>query len=327
MNMDEKLALLRAVEASGFAITEALERLDVPRSTYYRWRAKFRKYGKVGLRDKSSRPQYQWNELLKEEKQIIDDVAINHPEWSSREISHFITDSRGFSVSEITVFRRLKAQGLIRPQVVQSFPAGTEYKDKPSRVNEQWQTDATYMFIKNWGWYYLISILDDFSRKILAWKLQRTMTADDFAEVIELACEKYGLKDAGSMPRLVSDRGPALISEDFGIYLEAKGIGHILASPYHPQTNGKIERYHRSLKSQVKLVVWEAPDQLKAEIGRFIHYYNTKRYHEALGNVTPNDVFYGRREAIIQKRKETKSETMKKRKERNRKLYQNQQMC
>jgi len=122
------------------------------------------------------------------------------------------------------------------------------------------------------------------------------------------------------MPKLVSDRGPALISDDFKCYLKAKEIHHILASPYHPQTNGKIERYHKSLKSKVKLVECEAPEALEAEVGAFISYYNTQRYHEALGNVTPDDVYYGRRSVIVRKRKEVKVETMNRRKEMNKKM-------
>ena len=329
MNMDEKLELLNAVEESGFSITESLKRLDVPRSTYYRWRAKFRKYGKQGLKDKPPARLKNWNELLPQEWKVVDEVADQNPEWSSREVSHFVTDNRGFSVSEMTVFRHLKKRGLIRSQVVNSFPAGPEYSYKPGEINEQWQTDATYLFIKNWGWYYLISVLDDFSRKIMARQLLPSMTAEDFAKVVESACETHGLDPLRSdkMPRLVSDRGPALISKDFGDYLKAKKIGHILASPYHPQTNGKIERYHRSLKSQVKLFTWESPSELEKEINTFIDYYNTKRYHEALGNVTPDDVYYGRREKIVKKRKEVKDETLKKRKKYNKNLIQNIEMC
>ena len=119
------------------------------------------------------------------------------------------------------------------------------------------------------------------------------------------------------MPRLVSDRGPALVSQDLGEYLEAKGIGHILASPYHPQTNGKIERFHKSLKGKVNLMVWDSADALKAELGQFISYYNSKRYHESLGNVTPDDVFFGKRESIIEERRKTKLKTMAERKNRN----------
>ena len=114
----------------------------------------------------------------------------------------------------------------------------------PGPINEQWQIDASYLLVKNWGWYFLISVLDDYSRKILAWKLQRSMTADSFSEVVEMACEVSGMEQTPPYrkARLLSDRGSALISRDFGPYLEAKGLGRILASPYHPQTNGKIDR-------------------------------------------------------------------------------------
>lgn len=328
MNVDEKLSLLRAVELSGFKVTDALKILDIPRSTYYRWRSKFRKNGKAGLKDKSSRPMTQWNQLLPDEVKQILDIGYDYPEWSCREVSFYITDNFNFSVSEASVYRIFKENGLIREQKINSFPANESYSHKPSKVNEQWQTDATYILVKNWGWFYLISVLDDFSRKILAWKLQNSMDAESFAQVVELATEKTGLikQEPYLMPKLVSDRGPALISESFGDYLEAKGIGHILASPYHPQTNGKIERYHKSLKGKINLMVWDCPNALKEEIGKFIHYYNSKRYHESLGNVTPDDVYYGRRDSIIEARNQKKMNTMMKRREYNN-LYKEIKKC
>jgi len=317
--MEQKLEILRAVECSPLPVTQALARLDMPASTYYRWRRKFRTQGRRGLQDLSSHKGRGWNQLLPEERDKILEVAMLQTEWSPREIATHIADQAGFTISESTVYRVLKAVGWIKPRVVKTFPAAGEYHSKTSRPNEQWQTDATYLHAKNWGWYYLISVLDDFSRRIVAWKLQPCMDADAFSEVIELACEATGIQDVPpeDRPRLVSDRGAALISRGFGDYLEARGLGHILASPYHPQTNGKIERYHRSCKEKGLLEVWETPMALEREIGRFIDYYNRHRYHEALGNVTPDDVYFSRREAILARRAALKIKTLARRRARN----------
>ncbi len=317
MNADEKMTLIYAVEESGFKITDALRRLGIPRSTYYRWRSKLRREGLIGLRDKKPIPKNQWNAITPVEDKTILEIAEKKPELSSREISFSITDKKDFTVSESTVYRILKREGLIRESKIESFPAAKEYHTRPQYVNEQWQTDATYLHVEGWGWFYLISILDDYSRKIISWKIQNSMTAEDFIEVVDDACDKAGL-DRENMPNLVSDRGPALISDDLKKYLVQQDIHHILASPYHPQTNGKIERYHKSLKSKVKLYIYSCPNELKAEVGKFISYYNKKRYHESLGNVTPDDVFYGRREKIIKAREEKRRLTLIRRKEYNR---------
>jgi putative transposase len=322
MTPDEKLEILRTVEKSSLPVNESLVRLDVPSSTYYRWKANFARHGVEGLQDRSPFKGRTWNELLPHEEKRILEVAELYPERFSREISVHITDNEDFSVSESTVYRVFKRNDLIRTSDTKTFPAGPEYTVKTKRVNEMWQTDACHLIVKNWGWYYLISVLDDFSRKILAWLLQRSMDTDAFSEVIELACEATGMDGVPieNRVKLLSDRGSALISKPFGEYLEAKKLGHIFASPYHPQTNGKIERYHRSCKERIHLLVWEYPDDLRQEITRFVTYYNTQRYHEALGNVTPDDVYYGRREAIMERRKQVKRATLMRRKQVNRTL-------
>ena len=315
MTAKSKLEVLRAVAGGGLPARRALSQLAIAKSTYYRWRRIFRQRGQPGLHNRPPARQRIWNQILPEERDKILEIALLFPDWAPRQISCHITDTAGFSVSESSVYRILKREGLIHEVQQKTFPAGAEYRIKTSRPNQQWQTDATYLLVKNWGWYYLISVLDDFSRRILAWRLQSAMATSDFSDVIEAACESVGLSSISEAdrPRLVTDRGAALISKDFGRYLEIKGIGHILASPYHPQTNGKIERYHRSCKEQINLVVWESPEELEREISLFIAYYNSRRYHEALGNVTPDDVYFGRGVSIQTGRRKLQGKTLSRR--------------
>jgi transposase InsO family protein len=320
MTLEQKLEILGAVKSSTLPVTEALNRLDIPFSTYYRWKANLEREGIEGLRDRSPFKGRVWNQILPEEEQKILRIGDLHPEWSPREISYDVSDNHGFTVSESSVYRMLKRCGLLKVRNEKTFSAGREFRVKTQRINEMWQTDASHLLVKNWGWYYLISVLDDFSRKILAWLLQPSMDTDAFSEVIELACEATGIDRLPQEHRakLLSDRGSALISKPFAEYLQAKGLNHIFASPYHPQTNGKIERYHRSCKEKITLIVWQLPEQLEQEIEGFVHYYNTSRYHEALGNVTPDDVYFGRKKAIWKRRKSLKKLTLMRRKDVNR---------
>jgi len=311
MTSEQKRMVVEEVERGMVPACVALQHMGVASSTYYRWRKAYRRGGLEGLRDHSREPRRVWNRVTEEERDAVIEQALRHPDEPSRQIAFRVTDACGFSVSESTVYRILKAKGLVAAREVKGFPAGDEYPDKPTRVNEQWQTDATYLKVVGWGWYFLISVLDDVSRRILSWRLQSQMDGEAFSEVVQDALGATGLEQAPRLrkPRLLSDNGSGLVGKAFRDYVEGVGITPILASPYHPQTNGKIERYHRSLKERVLLTVHTMPWDLTEEIAAFVAYYNSERYNEALGNVTPDDVYFGRREAVLEARDKLKAET------------------
>jgi transposase InsO family protein len=182
-----------------------------------------------------------------------------------------------------------------------------------------WATDASYFRVVGWGYYYLVTVMDDFSRFILAYKLQEDMTTDSLIEVVQEAIDITGMDDVPVQDRtkLLSDNGSGYVSRAFRDYLHMVGIRHILASPFHPQTNGKLERYHRTLKTEVNQVPYEVVSDLESAIQSFVDFYNHQRYHKALGNVTPADVLEGQRELILARRKEVRRETFERRRRYN----------
>jgi putative transposase len=155
--------------------------------------------------------------------------------------------------------------------------------------------------VTGWGWYFLSTILDDYSRYIIVWTLSTTMSAGDVKETLDRAVEKTGVTEVRvrHRPRLLSDNGSAYVSKELQAYLSEKDISHTRGRPYHPQTQGKIERYHRTLKNLVTLRHYYAPWELEQEIKRFVRWYNTGRYHESLKNLTPDDVYRGRDREIL----------------------------
>jgi len=191
-------------------------------------------------------------------------------------------------------------------------------KDKDRRtaaINEMWQTDFTYFKIIGWGWYYLSTILDDYSRYIIAWKLCTNMRAEDVTDTIELALQASGCDQAvvRHKPRLLSDNGSCYISGDLAEWLEDQKMTHVRGAPFHPQTQGKIERWHQTMKNRVLLENYYLPGDLERQIEAFVDYYNNQRYHESLNNVTPADVYFGRDKAILREREKIKKLTIRQR--------------
>jgi transposase InsO family protein len=194
--------------------------------------------------------------------------------------------------------------------------ASDRFKHPTERVHEMWQTDFTYLRVIGWGWYYLSTVMDDFSRFIIAYKLGPTMATTDVTETLDEALALTGVQSVRvrHRPRLLSDNGPAYVSKDLRDYLAEQGMTHTRGRPYHPQTQGKIERYHRSMKNVVKLQHYYFPWELEAAVRDFVGYYNTRRYHESLDNCTPADVYYGRHHEVLSERDKTKQLTMQRRK-------------
>ena len=308
MSALEKSIILARVEKQSRRKRRALMALGIPRSTYYRWR-------QGQPRISRGRP---WNRIIPNEEQRILAVARESPDLSSRQLSAWITDNEGFAVSESTVYRILRREGLVKRQEIQPM-AANEYHTKTTRPHQMWATDASYFRVIGWGYYYLVTVMDDYSRFILAWKLQKDMSADSLIEVVQQAVDATGMTDVPveDRTRLLSDNGAGYVSRAFRNYLRLVGIGHILAAPFHPQTNGKVERYQQSLKREVNQLPYELPSQLERAIAGFVDYYNYRRYHKALGNVTPWDVYTGRHLAILQSRKEAKNRTLEERRRHN----------
>ena len=167
-----------------------------------------------------------------------------------------------------------------------------------------WQTDFTYFKVLGWGWYYLSTVIDDYSRYIIHWELCKSMEWTDVKRTVAAAVKKAGLRKE-QVPKLLSDNGPGYIAKDLQKHLTKDfGIKQIHGAPMHPQTQGKIERYHRSLKSVVKLQNYYCPEELESAIEKYVEYYNNNRYHESLKNLKPADVYCGKGEKILKKRAE-----------------------
>ena len=169
-----------------------------------------------------------------------------------------------------------------------------------------------------WGKYYLCTVLDDFSRYILAWRLAKTMTANDVIQTLDIARERIGLVEPITVthrPRLLSDNGSSFISSDLADYLKPFKIQHVRGAPYHPQTQGKIERWHRSLKNLVKLEHYYFPWHLEQAIASFVTFYNHRRCHESLNNMTPADVYFGRAQEVQARRDLIKQKTLAQRRQ------------
>ena len=311
----DRVEIIRLVEESHLPARRTLELLGIARSSFYRWYDRYQRGGPEALADRPSRPDRVWNRIPDEMRTQIIEMALDCPELSPRELAVRFTDEKRYFVSEASVYRLLKSQDLITSPAYIVIKAADEFREKTTAPNQLWQTDFTYLKITGWGWYYLSTILDDYSRYIVAWKLCVTMKAQDVTDTLDLALAKSGLDqvNVGHRPRLLSDNGASYISGDLAEWLDDKKIEHIRGAPYHPQTQGKIERWHQTLKNRILLNNYYLPRELEEQISVFVENYNNKRLHESLNNLTPADVYFGRGQAILEERERIKKNTIQNR--------------
>jgi transposase InsO family protein len=310
------MEIIRLVEGTDLPVRVTLRQLGVARSTFYDWYQRYDAWGFDGLHDKKPGVQPRWNAIPEKVRKKVLGLALEHTELSPRELACRYTDQERYFVSESSVYRLLKEADLITSPAYVLMSASDSFKNPTTRVHEMWQTDFTYFRIIGWGWYYLSTVLDDFSRYIVSWKLSATMGATDVMETLDEALAITGIDQVKvkHRPRLLSDNGPAYLSGELRDYLDERKMTHTRGAPYHPQTQGKIERWHRTMKNVVKLEHYYFPWQLKGALRDFVAYYNNERYHEALDNVTPADVYFGRQYKIITEREKIKKRTMRNRK-------------
>jgi transposase InsO family protein len=311
----EKLEIIRLVEQSHLPTKQTIDKLGIPRTTFYRWYDKYLTGGAEALADRSPKPLRVWNRIPDDVRQRIVDMALDEPELSPRELAVRFTDTQRYFVSEASVYRLLKAHDLITSPAFVVLKAADEFRDKTTAINQMWQTDFTYIKVVGWGWYYLSTILDDFSRYVVAWKLCATMKTSDVTDTLELALQASGCDQVTVQhkPRLLSDNGASYVSGELADWLGSQNMDHVRGAPYHPQTQGKIERWHQTLKNRILLENYFLPGDLSASIERFVEHYNHHRYHESLKNLTPADVYFGRGETILLERERIKRDTFKQR--------------
>jgi putative transposase len=314
LTQEEKYEIIRLVDGSDLSANRTLKQLGVHKRTFYNWYKRYIEGGYDGLAPKAKGRHQTWNKIPPRQQNQVIEEALEHEDLSSRELAYHIIDRHKWFISESSVYRILKKAGLITSPAHIVMSAADEFENKTRRVNEMWQTDFTYFKIIGWGWYYLSTILDDYSRFIIAWDLRSQMTSKDVIPSLDEALRFTGLTKADA-PNLLSDNGKCYLSQELKDFLIGKGIKPINGKACHPQTQGKIERYHRTMKNVIKLDNYYSPEDLVRAIKAFVRHYNYERYHESLANLTPADVYYGRDREKLKNRAQTKEKTLRERRQ------------
>jgi putative transposase len=261
--------------------------IGIARGKFYAWR---KRYGRANEHN-ALIPRDHW--LTDDERQRIIAYHDRYPLEGYRRLTFMMLDADVVAASPATVYRVLSAAGLLDRWNRQPSKKGTGFA-QPLRPHQHWHVDVAYLNIAG-TFYYLLSILDGASRAIVHWDIRERMTETDVECVLEKARELH----PGVTPRVISDNGPQFISRDFKEYIRLAGMTHVRTSPYYPQSNGKVERWHKTIKGDaLRLSNPATLDEARALIARYVAYYNGTRLHSAIGYITPNDILAGRAKEI-----------------------------
>ena len=276
---------------TGIAVVCFLLWIGLGRSKWHDWK---RRYGKVNEHN-AWIPRDHWLEEI--EKKAILDFHDRHPLEGYRRLIFMMLDANVVAASPSSVYRVLQAAGVLERHNVEPSKKGTGFV-QPLRPHEHWHVDVSYLNIAG-TFYFLCSILDGYSRSIVHGEIRETMLEPEVETIIQRAREKF----PGETPRIISDNGPQFLAKDFKEFIRLCGMTHVRTSPYYPQSNGKIERFHRTIngdciRTETPLTLGDA----QRIVARYVEYYNNVRLHSAIGYITPKDKLEGREKTIFAER-------------------------
>lgn len=272
-------------------VGKIVNHIGITRSKYYDWR---RRYGKTNEHNAWIPRDFY---LTDREKRAIIAYYNDHLLEGYRRLTYMMMDDDIVAVSPSSVYRVLVNAGLLRRWNRKPSKKGAGFQ-QPLKAHEHWHIDISYINICG-TFYYLCSILDGFSRYIVHWEIRESMTEADVEIILQRAREKF----TDAKPRIISDNGPQFISKDFKEFIRISGMTHVKTSPYYPQSNGKLERYHRTIKGTcIRVKTPLSLEDARDLVTNFVDHYNNKRLHSAIGYITPKDKLQGRAEMILAER-------------------------
>jgi transposase InsO family protein len=244
-----------------------------------------------------AQPRQFW--LLDWEREAIIAFAVEYPSEGYRRLAYMMLDADVVAVSPSSVYRVLKGAGLLQRQRVATSTKGAGFTP-PGAPHEHWHIDVSYINIAG-TFYYLCAVLDGYSRYIVHWEIRERMQEPDIEIILQRARE--GVPEA--RPRIISDNGPQFIAKDFKVFIRLMGMTHVRTSPFYPQSNGKLERWHQSLKREcIRPKSPVSADDARRLVADYVDEYNEARLHSAIGYITPKDKLLGRAEVIFAQRKQ-----------------------